>query len=198
MCFIWSIRFLKMNLESISLAEAIMADADVELKKKRTFRKFTYRGSTLTSSLTWTTSSWWSCLSAGSGGSSPRGSRGSPWPWSRSCGKRRRRLPPREARWSRDPPQMIGHYLGEFSISSKPTPPNPIFSLPLSTLPTRFKFRFSSLNQSFPPLSRCIWRQKLTLSILINLVNFKFDAFVKTSKSDEFDKNVFMIFDENQ
>ena len=59
-----------MNLESISLAEAIMADADVELKKRRTFRKFTYRlelalvlkfylpstfslgGSTLTSSLT--------------------------------------------------------------------------------------------------------------------------------------------------
>ena len=33
-----------MNLESISLAEAIMADADVELKKRRTFRKFTYRG----------------------------------------------------------------------------------------------------------------------------------------------------------
>ena len=32
-----------MNLESISLAEAIMADADVELKKRRTFRKFTYR-----------------------------------------------------------------------------------------------------------------------------------------------------------
>ena len=29
---------------SISFAEAIMADADVELKKRRTFRKFTYRG----------------------------------------------------------------------------------------------------------------------------------------------------------
>merc|ERR1712107_203262 len=27
-----------------SLAEATMADADVELKKRRTFRKFTYRG----------------------------------------------------------------------------------------------------------------------------------------------------------
>ena len=157
-------------LTSISLAEAIMADADVELKKRRTFRKFTYRLDhitfiqkksiflvhllvvpyhlhprekylssnspclgvlTWTSSLTWTTSSWWSCLSAGSGGSSPGDSKGknyslpcghmlletfscpqyigpknthsgSQWPWSRSWGRRRRRLPPtRSPTWSR-------------------------------------------------------------------------------------------------
>ena len=69
-----------------------------ELKKRGTF---TYRGSTLTSSLTWTTSSWWNCLSAGSGGSSPGGSRGSPWPWSKAVEEEERGSHQWNPMWSR-------------------------------------------------------------------------------------------------
>ena len=60
------------------------------------------------SSLTWTTSSWWSCLSAGSGGSSPEDSRGTHIP-DQKLRKKKKEAPANETRCGRDPPQENGH-----------------------------------------------------------------------------------------
>ena len=76
-----------------------------ELKKRGTF---TYRGSTLTRSLTWTMSSWCSCLSAGSG-EVLQGAQEEAHGPDQKLWKKKKRAPTNETRCGRDPPQENGH-----------------------------------------------------------------------------------------
>ena len=137
-----------MNLESTSLAEAIMADADVELKKRRTFRKFTYREVDLDQLLDMNNEQLVELFVCRIRRKFSRGLKRKPMALIKSCGRIRKRLPPMKPEvveihlkkmvivpemigtivgvhngkvftQVEVKSEMIGHYLDEFSNSSK-------------------------------------------------------------------------------
>merc|ERR1711973_214780 len=133
-----------------SLAEATMADADVELKKRRTFRKFTYRGVDLDQLLDMNNEQLMELFPCRIRRKFGRGLKRKPMALIKKLRKKKEECPPNEKpdvvkTQLRDmvivpemtgsivgvhngktytqveiKPEMIGHYLGEFSITYKP------------------------------------------------------------------------------
>merc|ERR1712180_220504 len=111
--------FFPSTLQNIRMADE---QAAAELKKKRTFRKFTYRGVDLDQLLDMNNEQLMELFVCRIRRKFSRGLKRKPMALIKKLRKKKKEAPANEKVFTQVEvkPEMIGHYLGEFSISYKP------------------------------------------------------------------------------